>query len=156
MCAALSVVILLFGQAAQVFDVTAAALCGLITAAVSFSFGGGFAAGQALVVTTLSFILLPDKTGAVLYFAIGGAYPVFKTAAERTRLCRAIKFAAALLLSALYSGSITVLTTESQPIFLTAAVTLLGLLCFWPYDILLSRLSARYGGRIRKFMRGGR
>ena len=156
MCAALSVVLLLLGQALQVFDISAAVLGGIVTASVAVSFGGGYAAGQMLVCTVLSALLLPDKTGAVLYFAVGGVYPLIKPWAEKFRFPWVIKSATAVLLTGMYAAAFLLLlpseATETVGVIPIAGICFC-LLLFFLYDILLTRLIRKYGGRIMKIMR---
>ena len=152
MCAAVSAVLLLLGQALQVFDMSAAVLGGLVTVSLAVSFGGRYAAGQALVCTVLSALLLPDKTGAVLYFAVGGVYPLVKPYADRSRFPWVIKSAVAVLLTGMYAGVCLLFLPGTAANAIFVAGVALGLVCFALYDVLLTRLILKYGGRIQKFL----
>lgn len=154
MCASLSTVFLILGQALQVFDMSAAVLGGLITASVSISFGIKYAAAQSLVCAVLSFILLPDKTAAVLYLTAGGAYPLLKPIAERTRFSRIIKLAVAEAIVAIYIGACMLfLPDEFSPVLIAVGVVL-GTISFLLYDVLLTLMQRRYGERIKRAMQG--
>ena len=80
---ALSIVILLFGSLFQSFDITTAAFASFIVIIVMLEMGGCYPYLLYLSTSTLSFLLLPNKTVAFMYICFFGLYPIAKKYLER-------------------------------------------------------------------------
>ena len=153
MAAALSFVLLLIGSTTGIFDMSAVALCGLITVIAVGEAGVGLAAGAVAVCATLTLVLLPDKSVGILYIMAGGLYPLVKPVAERIRsraLMWAVKIAAAEVIIAIYTVFLKLFMPQEADGFLIPLAFLLGTVCFILYDILLARFAVIYRIRFRR------
>lgn len=150
--AAMTVVLLLLGGLVELLDLSAAALASLLVMLVSFELGAGYATLLWAVAATLSLILYPS--GASLFYAAIGLYPLLKRRLERfprpiewtlKMLCAALLLAAYVLIGKfVLMLADEVLTGWLLPVFL-----LLSLCAFVLYDVALSRLVVFYGLRLR-------
>lgn len=152
---ALSFVLLWFGTATAVLDMSATVLCGVITALLARECGMRRAACAVAVCFILSAVLLPDKTVCVLYLTVGGVYPLVRPTAQRHGrfFGGAVKTAAALASIALYCASMYIFIPSETGKFLIPAALVLGGACFVLYDVLLGRflvmLEHRFGTKKR-------
>ena len=148
---ALSFAVLYLGTATGVLDMSAAVLCGVITAMMSEECGWKTASGGVAVCTVLSFILLHDKTVAVLYLLAGGLFPLVKPAADRRRRLPSIliKLTVAVLSVLAYGAAVMLFIPSEATKWLLYAGLPLGVLCFALYDVLLTRFAILYRFRLR-------
>ncbi len=149
--AAMCVAILSIGSLFESLDVTLAIFSGLVVMIVATEYGdrAGFAV---FVIAGLLALLLPVKSPAVLFLALGGWYPIVQKKINMLRpiFAMILKFlilnavlAALLLLSAFVTG-----TSEAKWMYL--ALFVIGNLCFYLYDILLDRFMIWYILKLRK------
>lgn len=152
--AALSFVILYLGTATGLLDMSAAVLCGVITVMLSEECGAKMAAGAVAVCATLSFIILHDKTVAVLYLLVGGLYPLLKPVADKRRrgVAIAVKLVAAVVSILGYVLAIRLFLPSEATKWLLYAGFPLGVLCFALYDVLLTRFALIYRYRLRAML----
>lgn len=150
---ALSFVLLWFGTAMAVLDMSATVLCGAVTMLLAREAGTRRAACAVAVCFVLSAVLLPDKTVCVLYLAVGGAYPLLRPTAERLGKIRGVtvKVAAALASILLYCASLYIFIPSETGKFLLPIAIMLGGACFFLYDVLLGRflvmIERRFGSK---------
>lgn len=149
--ASLSFVILYMGTATGLLDMSAAVLCGVITAMLSEECGWKMASGAVTVCAVLSFVILHDKTVAVLYLLAGGLYPLVKPAADRKGRGTAIliKLTVAVVSILGYGAAVMLFIPSEATKWLFYAGLPLGVLCFALYDVLLTRFAILYRLRLR-------
>ena len=149
--AAMCVAILSLGSLFESLDVTVAIFSGLVVMIVATEYGdrAGFAV---FLIAGLLALLLPVKSPAVLFLALGGWYPIVQ---KRINMLRPVF---ALLLKFLILNGVLVLllvlsafvtgTTDAKWVY--AALFVVGNLCFYLYDILLDRFMIWYILKLRK------
>ena len=143
---ALGVVILYLGALIEVLDLSMAVVASLLVIVAVIELGGIYPWLVYAVTATLSLLLIPNKFGAVVYFAFAGFYPIIKEKLERTPgvLCLVLKFAVFnLCLLAMYGVASLLLLTQHLEYALWAIAVTLNLL-FVLYDIALTRLIGAY------------
>lgn len=150
MSAAISFVLLFIGGTSGIFDMSAVALCGLITVIAVTEAGVRLAVGAVAVCSVLTLILLPDKSVGILYIMAGGLYPLAKPAAERFGkiLQWVVKIAVAEMIIGIYTAFMMLFMPEEAEGFLVPLAFILGTVCFILYDVLLTRFAAIY--RLRR------
>ncbi len=152
---ALSVVILLFGSIITVLDMTAVALASLLIILAVIEIGGVYPYLIWLVSGVLSLLLLPDKFGAVLYFAFGGIYPIFKAMFERFHYIVAwvLKFSCFnVMLVIMIIVTAFVLGLPDTGLGFTLPVFALCNFTFFVYDIATTQLVTLYLVKFRKML----
>jgi hypothetical protein len=151
--AALGTVGISLGSLIEILDLCTAAFAALLCVVVVIEYGGGYPWGVYLTTATLSLLLAPQKTPAVIY-ALLGFYPIVKAYVERLP-----HFAAAgikcLIFAVLEVGMITftdLLTGADQvmPPWYYVALYALAFVTLWLYDVLITRLVTRYLFRWRQ------
>ena len=155
MLAALQLALLYIGTLMPGWKLASAAVAGIMTAAVLIECGMLRAVLAYVVVSALSFLLLPQKTLALLYIVFFGYYPLIKSVTEHVRsrvlewLCKLIvfNFACALSFAALRFGFVADVTLPGMPV---AVIWLLLNAAFVVFDLGLSKLIALYLQRIHK------
>ncbi len=156
MGAALSFVLLYLGTVTAVFDMSATVLCGIVTLLLAYEAGTKLCACAVAVCTVLCATMLPDKTVCVLYLTVGGVYPLFRPVAERLGGARMYlsKLLAALICIGVYVVSLYVFIPAETGRFLIPRAFTVGVVCFFLYDVLLTRFFIlyvrRFSGRIMK------
>lgn len=153
MCAALSFVLLFFGTFLGVFDMSAVALGGIISMFLVREAGVGFAVLSAAVCTTLSLILLPDKTVGALYLMAGGLYPIVKPLCEQLHgkvLQWTVKVIFFEVTIAVYLLLLRLFMPNEADGFLIPVAVAMGTACLVLYDILLTRFMIIYEVRFRR------
>ena len=142
--AAMCVAILSLGSLFESLDVTVAIFSGLVVMIVATAYGDR--AGYAVC------LILPVKSPAVLFLALGGWYPIVQKKINMLRPIFALllKFlilngvlGLLLVLSAFVTG-----TSDAKWVYLTLFAV--GNLCFYLYDILLDRFMIWYILKLRK------
>lgn len=159
--AALGVVLLLLGSVVEIMDLTVVFLVSLFVVFALIELGEGMAFALWLVTSFLSILLIPNKMCAFEYALLGGTFPLIKYYAERLPRVLAffvkfvafnLLFAGAVFVSVRIFGmeevSLPVIGTLS-PIWYFVLLFLLGDLCFFIYDWLITRLIPLYFRRIR-------
>jgi len=149
---ALGVVIMYLGSIITVLDLTMVAIVSLI---IFFSVIEMQESYPYLIYGTtaiLALLLLPDKTGAVIYLLFGGIYPIFKEMFERLHplVCWVLKFSAfnTALLFLIVAINYIMKVADSDLGF-TLPVFFLGNLTFVLYDIATTKLVTFYFMKIR-------
>ena len=82
---ALGVIILYMGALVEVLDLSVAVLASLLVIIAVIEIGGIYPWLIYAVTSALSLLLLPNKFGAVVYFAFAGFYPILKEKIERVK-----------------------------------------------------------------------
>ena len=159
MLSALGVVILSLGALVEVLDVTTAIVASFLIIYAVIELGGAYPWLIWLVTSSLSIILLPQKTPALFYALFAGFYPILKEKLERLK--NIVAYPLKLLVFHLSLGSIVLaarllfpelLETDAlwwMPILLYLA----GVFCFVLYDIALTRLITYYLIKLQKRFR---
>lgn len=152
MLIALGVVLLLLGSFLGILDLTVAALCGIFTLFCYREMPPAYGFAVFAATATLSLLLLPQKTPALLYAVFAGYYPLLKFRTERLPALFAwalklLLFNAAL--TAFLLLSVYVLGTPPDAWWVTLVLYVLGTPAFVLYDILLGRALAIYEWRLR-------
>ena len=143
---ALGVIILYMGALVEVLDLSMAVLASLLVIIAVIEIGGIYPWLVYAVTSVLSLLLLPNKFGAVVYFAFAGFYPILKEKIERVKglVCLISKFAIFnLCLLAMFGAAKALslpLTFEFS--IWVMAVSLNILFAF--YDFALTRLITAY------------
>ena len=156
--AALGVVLLTLGAFVEVLDLSMAAIASLTVVFAVIELRGKYPYLVYLTTATLSLLLLPSKTPALLYALFAGYYPMLKAVLEKrfsrpvSWLFKILVFNAALALIVL--GSVKLLWLGElvwQPWYVL--VFPLGTAVFCLYDVALTRLITvylwRWRGRFR-------
>ncbi len=149
--AATCVAILSIGSVFESLDVTLAVFAGLAVMVIATEYGdrAGF---SVYAVAGLLALLLPVKSPAILFLALGGWYPVVQKKINMLRPFAAffvkilifnVILAALLILSAVVTG-----ITDAKWVYATLFV--IGNLCFYLYDVLLDRFMLWYVIKLRK------
>lgn len=156
MCAALSFVLLYGGTMTGILDMSSAILCGLITTVLLKECSRRHAVCAAVVTFLLTFILLHDKTVAILYITAGGVYPVLKPRLDMIRrkvVSWTLKLLCGILIVSAYIAAVFLFVpAEAAPFLIPAGLTL-GVACIILYDVLLSRFEKVYELRLSRFIR---
>ena len=154
-----AVVVLYLGMLFPAMSLSFAALAGLFTAAAVIE--GGFSYGALCFIAAgiLGLVLLPLRTGPILYATFFGAYPLIKSFAERQQgriLGWGIKFAAFFIVLTLYLTVLRALVAGAIPFADWAfyLIYLAGAIAFLVYDIGISKLIGFYLARIYKYRDG--
>ena len=149
--AAMCVAVLSIGSLIESLDITLAMLAGVVVMVVATEYGdrAGFAV---FAVAGLLSLLLPGKSPAILFLALGGWYPIVQKKINMLQplLARVVKFAifnGVLILLLLVSVGVTGIT---DPKWMYAALFVIGNLCFYLYDRLLDRVMIWYILKLRK------
>ena len=149
--AAMCVAILAIGSLFESLDITLAIFAGLVVLVIATEYGdrAGF---SVYAVAGILALLLPVKSPAVLFLALGGWYPIVQKKINMLRpfyaflvkvLILNAVLAALLLLSALVTGIV-------DATWVYAVLFVIGNLCFYLYDILLDRVMLWYILKLRK------
>ena len=149
--AAMCVAILSIGSLFESLDITLAIFAGLVVLVIATEYGdrAGF---SVYAVAGILALLLPVKSPAVLFLALGGWYPIVQKKINMLRpfyaflvkvLILNAVLAALLLLSALVTGIV-------DAAWVYAVLFAIGNLCFYLYDILLDRVMLWYILKLRK------
>lgn len=156
-CAGLSAVILYLGYLSGVLDLSAIALCSLVTLMLRHETGRRFAAISAAACTALSLLILPNKLMALGYSVLAGAYPLLRESLPRKPvlswiikliLGAAITASYLLLIRFVFTVSGSDVSEAMYPLFAVA-----GLAAFAVYDVFLGVMSRYYVTRIRPRLR---
>ena len=142
---ALAVVILYLGAILDILDLSAAAIASLCVLFLLCELGTRFALAGYAVISTLSLLLLPTKTGAIVFTAFLGYYPVAKYWFEK-KLPRPLSWVCkfALLNASVCLMLLLVRYVMVDPLWLEIT-TLVGCnLAFLLLDILMDRLLVLY------------
>lgn len=156
--AALGTVLLFFGSASGVLDISCAAIASLLIVLAIIEIGGIYPFLIYAVTSLLSALILPDKFGAVVYILIIGWYPIAKRLIEK-RLNKAIGwiiklvlFNAALVLIFL-AARFVLSENEFNTTWLMIGGAAISNLAFVMFDIALTRLVTLYLFKYRQRFR---
>lgn len=159
MLAALSVVILMLGSLVDVLDITTSVLASFLCIYAVIELRGFYPWMIWLSTSILGFLLLPLKTPAIFYALFFGFYPILKEKFERLKtpiswLFKILSFhvclAGIILLLWLFMPSVLDMGGMA---WLPAALYALGLICFFVYDVALTRVITLYLVRFRNRFR---
>lgn len=148
--AAMCVALLSVGSLFESLDLTLAILSGLVVLIIDTEYGARAATSVYLTAGFLSF-LLPVKSPAVLFVALGGWYPIVQKKINMlrpfwSRLVKVLIFnvvlTALLVLSAFVTGI-------SETKWMMVVLYVIGNFCFYLYDILLDRFMIWYILKLR-------
>lgn len=149
--AAMCVAILSIGSIVESLDVSLAIFAGLVVLIISTEYGERWGCAVYAVAGLIS-LLLPVKSAAVMFLALGGWYPIAQKKINMLRpvFALVVKFlifnvvlAALLVLSAFVTG-----VTDAPWIY--ASLFLIGNFCFYLYDVLLDRFMIWYILKLRR------
>lgn len=157
MAAALSIVLLLIGSIAELGMYAAPMFAGMLLVPIGNRFGRKYHVLLWLVVSLLSFMLIPSPEQNLMYFCLFGCYPILWPLFMRIGR-RWLRIAAKLLFFNLVVVAVEALVMlllipESLGTALAAALLVLGNLLFIMYDFLVPRTEAllkKLLGRIKK------
>lgn len=155
--AALGVVIMYLGAIIDVLDLTTAAFASMLCVVVMIEIGGVYPWLLYAVTGTLSFLLLPQKFGALIYVFLAGYYPMLKFVFERCKkrvtewILKLAMFNAAMAL--LVIMSVFVLALPDMTKGYVIALFALGNFTFIVFDFALDLLIYLYIVKYRKQLR---
>ncbi len=159
MLCAVSTLLLALGSLIEVLDLTAAVLASVLCIYAVIEIRGPYPWGIWLVTSTLSLLLLPQKTPAIFYAFFAGFYPILKEKFERLKrpLCLALKLITlhlclALIYLVLQLFLPSFLESDTTKLFYALLYAAL-LVCFFIYDLALTRLITFYLLRLRNRFR---
>ncbi len=156
MLSALGVVLLFAGSLIEVMDISMAVIASLLCVFTVIEYGKAAPWLVFAVTGTLSLILLPVKTPAVMYVCFFGYYPILKEKLEKMRrgICWLLKeliFHAAMIIMIVGVRFLLLSDDFAMPsLVMTIAFVLIAEVTFVLYDIALSRLITFYVVRLRK------
>ncbi len=159
MLSALGVVILSLGSLFEVLDATTAIFASFLIIYAVIELGGAYPWLIWLVTSSLSIILLPQKTPALFYALFAGFYPILKEKLERLK--NIATYPLKLLVFHLSLGGILAVIRLFLPSFwetgdlwwMPLVLYLALLFCFVIYDIALTRLISYYLIKLQKRFR---
>ena len=155
---ALGTVILFFGSATSLLDISCAAIASPLITLANIEIGGIYPFLIYAVTGLLSALLLPDKFGAVVYIIIIGWYPLIKRVIESKLnktlgwVVKLAVFNAALVLIFLAARFILG-ETEFNTVWLIIGGAAISNLAFVLFDIALTRLVTLYLFKYRQRFR---
>lgn len=152
--AALSFTFMYLGTLTSILDMTACAICSVLTLVLYRECGKGATVSASAVCSVLCFILLPDKTSAVLYVTVGAVYPLFHVFARRLNRTPAwcLKCTIAAVIILLYVGAMFLFIPAEATVKMILPALSLGIPCFIMLDILLTRIMPLYEFRLRQYI----
>jgi len=164
--AAFGVVILYLGALIEVIDLSVALLASFLILFCMVELGRSVSLSVYFVTALLSFLLLPNKSPALLYAAVFGYMPITKFLFEKAPrwiswIGKLLLFNAAMVLTGYFGWELLGFTTENRfgldPIFIVTAYLVLANLAFLLCDLLYTRLAAvylkKYRNTIRKYLK---
>lgn len=160
MLCALGVILMAIGALIEVLDLSTAALASLLCVFAVIELGRGYPWAVWAITSLLSLLLLPQKTPALFYTVFLGYYPILKSYLERfprwiSVLGKFVGFHIALILI-LAGLRLFGLSAQEDPLRIGFGIALYGLalICFWIYDLALTKLITAYLFRFQtKFRR---
>lgn len=161
---ALSVVVLLIGSFLQVADIALSMVASAILMLALIEMGQSFAVMIYFATSFLSFLFLPSKFIAAVYFAFSGLYPIIKRFFDtRGRvlaiLLKIVYFNAALALALIGARFLFPLEVdrEKYTFLFLLAYFLVANIAFWLFDAVLKRGAevyiVRYRHRFKRFFK---
>ena len=161
---ALSVVVLLVGSFLQVADIALSMVASAILMLALVEMGQSFAVMIYFATSFLSFLFLPSKFIAAVYFAFSGLYPIIKRFFDAkgravSILLKVVYFNAALALALVGARFLFPLEVNSEKfnfLFLTAYFVVANI-AFWLFDLVLKKATLlymiKYRHRFRRFFK---
>lgn len=159
MLSALGVIFLWLGSAVEVVDISMAAIASLLCVIAVIEYGGSAPWLIFGATATLSLLLLPQKTPAVMYLVFFGYYPILKEKLERRSkltawIFKEIIFNAALAILLVASHYLLLVSIPVESVILYyGALVVMAEIAFPLYDVALTRLISFYLFRLRKRFR---
>ena len=149
----LCVIILFMGSVITVLDLSTAAAASLVIIFCVLELGGAYPWLVWAVVSCISLLLLPDKFGALVFFAFAGHYPILKRYIERLHSMIAQWAVKLVLFNAVLTGIIwasgAILGLPEAEITFSYIVYGVCNVTFIIYDIALTRLITFYVYKLR-------
>lgn len=155
--ASLGVVIMYVGAIIDVLDLTAASFASMLCVVVMIEVGGFYPWLLYAVTSVLSFMLLPQKSGALIYALLAGYYPMLKFVFERSKsktiewILKLVTFNIAMALVVFVS--IFVLSLPDMTKWYIISLFAIGNFTFVVFDIALDLLIYLYIVKYRKQLR---
>ncbi len=154
---AVSVAIIYIAVITDLFSYTGLCVAAVIVLFVKVEYGMGAAVSVYGVVSVLSLLILPDKSAAVLYAAIAGLYPLFKSYFDMIRpaaLRWLSKLAAANgIAAAIYFVGRALFFPDAESPLLVAATFVLFSAVFVICDLLFDKLTLIYTLKYRSVLK---
>ncbi len=158
--AALGVAFLYIGSIFQTLDLSAAAFGSFIILAALIELGTSWAFGVYAATATLSILLLPYKSPALVFLCFTGFYPIIKQYFHRiksTVLSYLIRFAVFnIFLTLMIFLATKVFVLEDEFFGFNAVIYGLSNVVFGVYDFTLERIAIYYVNKLRKVFFGRR
>ena len=159
MLAALGVIILSLGALIEVVDLTTAVFASMLCIYAVIEMGGFYPVSIWLATSVLGLLLLPQKSPAIFYTLFFGFYPILKEKFEKrsrviSSVCKLVTFHVCILLIAgTFLLFLPDIWEQTEGLWFYAVLYLMSLVCFWLYDVALSRLITFYLLRLRNRFR---
>ena len=161
---ALSVVVLLVGSFLQVADIALSMVASAILMLALVEIGQPFAVMIYFATSFLSFLFLPSKFIAAVYFAFSGLYPIIKRFFDAkgravSILLKVVYFNAALALALVGARFLFPLEVngEKYTVGFLLAYFVVANIAFWLFDAVLKRgtmlYMVRYRHRFKRFFK---
>ncbi|MBQ8208708.1 MAG: hypothetical protein IJZ89_08250 [Clostridia bacterium] len=154
---ALGVVLMYLGAIIEVLDISMACIASMICVMALVEIGGAYPWLVFGVTGAISFLILPQKFGALIYICLAGYYPMLKCFFERTK-SRAAEWILKIAVFNIAMGimvllAVFVLSIPDMTKWYIIALFVLGNITFVAYDIALSMLIRLYFLKYRKLLR---
>lgn len=156
MMAALAVVVMVLGAALGLGIYLSPMVAGLCLVVVGSAYGRKYHAALWLVVSALSFMLVPDVEENLMFFCLFGCYPMVRPAFEK--LPRLLRFVVKVVYFAVVFGAlellvVLVLVPEPMGAVLWVVLEVLAVVTCMVYDFVLPRAEFLLQKRIGKWMK---
>jgi len=154
---ALMVILVYLSSFFPVMSLSIIAIAGVLSAIIVSEFGISAGAIAYVAASVLSFILVPDKSNAVLFILLFGCYPIVKIAAERVKriwFTWLIKLVVAnvLFIVVCFLFKTFFFTIEDSVAGFLPIVCIVFNVVFVMYDVCLKKLVIFYKIRIAKWI----
>lgn len=154
MMCALSVLIMLIGSLFQTLDLTAAAAAGLTVVFAMVELSNKYAFSVYLVSSLLAFLLLPNRSPALIFAAFAGLYPILKGYLQRIK-SKWLAYAAKIIVFNIFFTAIiligkNLIGLKDDFYNFGYVIYLLGNITFVLYDFALDRLIMLYVLKIKR------
>jgi len=142
--------ILYFGTLTVIADLTACIFASCIIAVIYIECGTGYALTAYAATAFISFLIVPDKSGVLLYIFFSGYYPIIKPRLEQNSFVESWMYKimyfyfVCVFLQLVLEG---LLEVEAE--YVLAVFLVIGTLAFILVDILIGRFGALYIYKIR-------
>ena len=159
MLCALGVILLSLGSVIEVIDLTAAVVASMLCIYAVIEIGGFYPAAIWLVTSALGLLLLPQKSPAVFYAFFFGFYPIVKEKFEKLKkpismVCKLGVFHGCMaVIGGVFLLFMPGMVDQTAKWWFFLVIYAMALVCFFLYDLALSRLITFYLIRLRNRFR---